>query len=330
MYKHCTQRKCSLHKEAVRDEAQSVCPVCGGWLTAVELEPGDTIPDFGFTILAKLPEGDGGMATVYRARIPAVRHDVALKLCRDNSYEYTALRREAHALAELQHPNIVRIIPVPAAHGTERYAPKVTVMGESRCFIVLEYVDGPSLRHQLRHKNTVRWPDAIRIVRQVGQALSFAHSKGFLHLDVKPSNILLDRTGRRVVLTDFGLVAPTDTGRRDPASGRRLLGTAGYMSPEHVSRQPLDYRADIFSLGVVLYEMLTGKAPFVKEDTSDTLKAVLRLEAVPPSQHDAKLIVMDAVLHKALAKDRSQRYQSTRELVEDTERALRARRGLFG
>jgi len=294
----------------------------------VELEAGDQIG--GFQVLARLPEGDGGMATVYKACHPALPGPAALKVCRHQPYHYAALQREAQALMALQHPHIVKIIRMPSGEGVDPYVPKVYVGGEPRCFIALEFIEGPSLRQRLGVEPRLSWPEVVRIIRQVGMALSYAHSKSFLHLDVKPSNILLAREGQHAVLTDFGLVRPTDTGRRDE-KGRRLLGTAGYMSPEHAARQQLDYRADIFSLGIVLYEMLTGVAPFTRKSTTQTLDAVQSEEPVPPSRQNSTVPpAADEVVMRALAKKRENRYQSTKQLVEDLERALAAHRGLFG
>lgn len=327
MYKRCPERQCPQSKQAILDLTESTCPACGAWLT-VELEAGDRIG--GFQVLAKLPEGDGGMATVYKAGHRLLPGLVALKVCHDHPYEYNALQREAEALVALQHPHIVKIIRLPSGEGTDPYVPKTYVGGEPRCFIALEFIEGPSLRQRLGTLPPLTWPEVAQVVRQVGTALSFAHSKGFLHLDVKPSNILLARQGKHAVLTDFGLVRPTDTGKRDE-KGRRLLGTAGYMSPEHIARQPLDYRADIFSLGVVLYEMLTGVAPFTKKSTSQTLVAVRYEQPVSPSKHNSALPpAADEVVMHALEKERANRYQSTRKLVEDLERALRVRRGFLG
>jgi len=327
MYKRCPDESCRQHQQAIRDPRQDRCPFCGAWLT-VELEAGDHIGRF--QIQDKLPEGDGGMATVYKARHPTLPGLLALKVCHDQPYEYEALQREAQALADLQHPHIVRIIRMPSGEDSDPYVPKVYVAGEPRCFIALEFVEGFSLRQRLKAKEPpLSWRKTTQLVRQVGMGLSFAHNRGFLHLDVKPSNILLAQKGQHAVLSDFGLVRPSDTGKRDE-KGKRLLGTAGYMSPEHVARQQLDYRADIFSLGVVLYEMLTGMAPFARKSTSQTLIAVRYEEPPPPSSHNSALpSAVDRVVLRTLAKDRDNRYSSTKQLVEDLERALGVRRGLF-
>jgi len=270
------------------------------------------------------------MATVYKARHRALPGPVALKVCQDQPYEFKALQREARALAALQHPHVVKIIRMSPGEGSDPYVPKTYVGGEPRCFIALEFIDGPSLRQRIGMKPSLTRQEVARLVRQVGAALSFAHSKGFLHLDVKPSNILLARQGKHVVLTDFGLVRPTDTGRRDK-EGRRLLGTAGYMSPEHVAGWPLDYRADIFSLGVVVYEMLAGVAPFTRKTTSQTLNAVCYEEPEPLLPRSPSLPrAVEQVVMRALVKERSNRYQSTKTFVEDLERALHVRRGFLG
>lgn len=314
MYKQCP--RC---KTKALDMSQALCPKCRASLV-VELDEGDAVGVF--TIGAKLPEGDGGMAAVHKAKMQSRRGLVALKIAHDKPYEYAALQKEAEVLRELDHPNIVKIVPLPAGqHGQGLFVEKTYIGGEPKCYIALEYIDGYSLRRRLKHPKPLTTAEIVTIVRQVGSALSYAHSKGVVHLDIKPSNILLTKDGRKVVLTDFGIVRLTDDRRGDRSW--RLVGTAGYMSPEHATRGTVDHRSDIFSLGVVLYEMLTGESPFRSETTSQTLSAVIHRDPPSPSELNPSLSAeVDKVVQKALAKDKRDRFQTTREMVEALEKAI--------
>ena len=315
MYKRCP--KC---KSETNDLSCRRCSKCNTLLSA-EPAPGEFVGPF--RILARLPEGDGGMATVYRAKVRGRDTEVALKIAHDKPDEYQALQKEAEALSSLRHPDVVRILPVPSKQGEKAFVHKEYIGGEPKCYVALEYVHGGSLRHRLNHGPPLTLPEILKIVRHVGSALSHAHSKGLVHLDVKPSNILLGEDGR-VVLTDFGIVREEDTGRTDTSG--RVFGTPGYMAPEHIRRRGVDHRSDVFSLGVVLYEMLTGTSPFKRGTTSATLHAVTGDQPESPSKLEHSLSKrMDDVLRKALAKDPDKRYQSVDDLVEAIEAS--ARRG---
>jgi len=298
---------------------QTLCAQCGARLT-VELEEEDKVSSF--TIIAKLPEGDGGMATVYKAKLARRKGYVALKIAHDRPHEYDALQTEANVLSELDHPNIVKIVPLSLTEDSKAvYVEKKYIGGEPKCYIALEYVEGYSLRRLLRHKGKLKPSEALDIMRQIGSALSYAHSKGIVHLDIKPSNILLSKDGRRVVLSDFGIVRPYHTGHRDNTG--KTIGTAGYMSPEHITRGSVDHRSDIFSLGIVLYEMLTGKAAFRERTTSQTLAAVIHKDPAPPSEINPDISPdLEQVILKALKKDKRERFQSTKEFVTALEDAI--------
>lgn len=313
------RKLCSRCRTEPEDIQQTFCAKCGARLT-VELEEGDKVGSF--EIIAKLPEGDGGMATVYKAKLPGRKGYVALKIAHDRSYEYSALQTEASVLSELHHPNIVKITPLSLADDEQEvYVEKKYIGGEPKCYIALEYIEGYSLRRLLKHKGRLEPSEILNIVRHIGPALSYAHSKGIVHLDIKPSNILLSKGGRRAVLSDFGIVRPYDTGRRDKTG--RTIGTAGYMSPEHITRGGVDHRSDIFSLGVVLYEMLTGKAAFKEKATSQTLAAVIHNVPVPPSEVNPDISSdLEQVVLKALKKDKRERFQSTKEFVSALEDAI--------
>ena len=318
------RKLCSKCKTETEDVQQTFCAKCGARLT-VELEEGDEVGSF--EIIGKLPEGDGGMATVYEAKLPGRKGHVALKIAHDRPYEYNALQTEANVLSELDHPNIVKIIPISLTEDRrEVYVEKRYIGGEPKCYLALEYIEGYSLRRLLRHKGKLEPSRILNIMRQIGPALSYAHSKGIVHLDIKPSNILLSKDGRLAVLSDFGIVRPYHTGRRDKTG--KTIGTAGYMSPEHITRGNVDHRSDIFSLGVVLYEMLTGEAAFKEKTTSRTLASVIHKDPVPPSEVNPDISPdLEQVVLKALEKDKRERFQSTKEFVTALEDAIPKRGG---
>ncbi|MGO9258276.1 MAG: protein kinase domain-containing protein [Bryobacteraceae bacterium] len=230
------------------------------------------------------PLGAGGMGEVYRAHDSRLNRDVAIKTLPaaffDDADRLARLRREAQALAALNHPNIAAIYGIEEDRGVRA--------------LVMELVEGPTLAERIGpaggHPGRIPLEEALDIVRQMADALEAAHEKGIIHRDLKPANVKVTPEGRVKVL-DFGLAKAFDA---EPASGGDrtasptltleatragvILGTAGYMSPEQARGKPVDKRADIWSFGVVLYEMLTGCIAFEGETVSDTLAAVLRAE----------------------------------------------------
>lgn len=310
-------KKCPKCETETSDVSVTFCPECRARLS-LHLEPGDRVKDF--EIVSQIPGGEGGMATVYKAKYVGRDGFVALKIARDRPYEYEALQVEAEALSQLDHPHIVKVIPLPSSSRDEKeYVAKTYVAGEPKVFIALEYIDGISLRRLLKHEERIDPSRALKIIHDIGSALSHAHHKGQVHRDVKPSNILMQRDGK-AILTDFGIVRPMDAGRR--RSGRRTFGTARYMSPEHVTGRPVDHRSDIFSLGVVLYEMVTGKAPFDEDTTSRTVKAIVREHPLPPSQIADVSPELESVILEAIEKDKSDRFQTTRHMIAALEEAV--------
>jgi serine/threonine protein kinase len=258
----------------------------------MSVRPGETIGRY--QILG--PLGSGGMATVYKAFHPALDRTVALKIIRtsltDDTEFLDRFRQEAKAVARLRHPNIVQVFDFGLADGQH--------------FIVMEYLEGGTLKQRLRslQQDAQRIPrrELLRIVSEVAEGLAYAHQFGILHRDVKPANVLLTRDGR-AVLTDFGIarmvmsVELTRTGVG--------VGTPEYMSPEQARGEGADERADIYSLGVMAYEMVAGRVPF----TADTPLAVvlkhLNDALPPPSSIDPEVGEnTDRVLMKALATSR--------------------------
>src|SRR5919199_990814 len=197
--------------------------------------------------------GSGGMSTVYRAYDPTLERWVAIKLMhRDISTDPDQLerfRREARAVASLNHPHIVTVIDA----GEDEGAP----------YIVFEYVEGETLKDRIRGRGRLPVPEAVAYAIEIGRALSSAHSRRLVHRDVKPQNVLIDLDGRAKV-TDFGIARSMEA-QSLTATGR-VLGTTDYVSPEQALGREVTEQSDIYSLGICLYEMLTGEVPF-KGDT---------------------------------------------------------------
>lgn len=262
--------------------------------------------------------GAGGMGEVYLAEDTTLHRLVAVKVLASNyTHNEEQLRRferEAYAASSLNHPNIVTIYEI----GFEA----------DLHFIVTEHVIGESLRHHIRH-HQMELRGVIDVAIQVASALTAAHETGIVHRDVKPENIMIRPDGYVKVL-DFGLAklaleveavgADTEAStqlllKTEPG---RVMGTINYMSPEQVRGQEVDARTDIFSLGVVLYEMLAGRRPFSGDTKSDTLAAILMVEPRPLIERFPNLPAeLNRILGKALKKNREERYQTAKELVVD-------------
>ena len=253
--------------------------------------------------------GSGGMGEVYRARDARLERDVALKLIPGAaSAEPSRLRRfeqEARAAAAIAHPNILAVYDVAVEDGVP--------------YIVSELLEGESLRARLR-SGPLPLRKAIEVARHTADGLAAAHDKGIVHRDVKPDNIFLTSDGR-VKILDFGIAKltaaedkPGRTGLPTETSAGAVVGTAGYMSPEQVRGETVDARSDIFSLGAVLYEMVTGGAPFSRETAADTMAAILNAEP-PDLDSAASPTGIARVIGRCLEKMREARYQSARDLA---------------
>jgi predicted Ser/Thr protein kinase len=312
-----TQRFCpQCRSPLAADAPEGLCPAClmaGALVSRLDVpEPGmvATTPPSGSQppaagewsdLAARFPQleilellGRGGMGTVYKARQRNLDRIIALKVIPPDAAKDPAFAerfgREARAMARMNHPNIVTVYDF--GHTGDVY------------WLMMEYVDGVNLRHALRAGH-LQPREALAIVPQVCDALQYAHDQGVVHRDIKPENVLLDRSGR-VKIADFGLAKLLGKGPDDFTLTRtqQVMGTPRYMAPEQIERPTtVDHRADIYSLGVVLYEMLTGELPMGRFD--------------PPSHKVQVDVRIDQVVLRALEKAPERRYQRASEIKTD-------------
>jgi serine/threonine-protein kinase len=267
------------------------------------------------------PLGSGGMGDIYLAQDVRLERQVALKLLPEQfTGDHERLRRfeiEAKAASALNHPNIITIYEIGEVDGVH--------------FIATEYIDGHTLREQML-RGPMKLIESVDVAIQIASALAAAHAAGIVHRDIKPENIMLRRDGYVKVL-DFGLARVTETGkpssdpeaqtllaqfRTDPG---RVMGTVSYMSPEQARGLEVDGRSDIWSLGVVLYEMISSRLPFKGDSVNDTFAAILR-EEPPPLNNLIRELPPECnwIISKSLTRDREDRYQTIKSLLSDLKR----------
>ena len=257
--------------------------------------------------------GRGGMAVVYRAYQASLNRYVAIKILPPqlgaNREFVERFQREAQAAAGLRHPNIVVIHDVGQDEGIY--------------YIVMELLEGRTLKQLIEQEGRLPPERAARIVEQVADALDYAHQRGFIHRDVKPSNIFVSPQDR-VTLTDFGIAKAASAARQLTREGM-LMGTPAYMSPEQASGAKVDYRTDLYALGVVLYQMLVGRTPFRGATPHATLHSVIYDPPPPLRKLDPRIPpAVEGVVLKAMAKRPEQRYQSGAEMAQALKKALAA------
>jgi eukaryotic-like serine/threonine-protein kinase len=259
--------------------------------------------------------GKGAMGIVYEGRDPNLDRRVAIKtvkvenLSEEAAAEYEArFRTEARSAARLQHPNIVSV------YDSDR---DIDI-----AFLVMEYIQGDDLKYHLDKGVRYSLDQSLKMVRDLLSALDYAHKQGIVHRDVKPANLLIE-PGGRVKLTDFGVARIQDSGEATRTQGS-MVGTLKYMSPEAVQGQKIDSRADLFSVGVVLYQLLTDKRPFDGDNDFSIIHQIIGHTPPPPSSFNARLpSAIDAVVARALAKDREQRFATARDFATALQSAMR-------
>src|SRR5262244_1542105 len=268
----------------------------------------DTLFDGRYRIERKL--GAGGMADVYLAEDQELGRRVAIKILNgrhaNDAQFIERFRREAKNAAALNHPNIVSIYDRGEAEDTY--------------YIAMEYLDGRTLKELIVSRGAAPINVAIEYARQILSALRFAHRHGIVHRDIKPHNVLVDGEGR-VKVTDFGIAR---AGASQMTEAGSIVGTAQYLSPEQARGAAVDQRSDLYSLGIVLYELLTGTVPFNGDTPVEIAMKHLSQTPEPPSEQRPDLPRdLDYVVMRALAKDPDDRYQSAEEMDADLERVAR-------
>jgi len=260
--------------------------------------------------------GSGGQGTVYQGMHLTLNIPVAIKVLPFSRNESMRKRfaREAQRAASLRHSNIVGVLDYEYDTDLDTY------------YIVSEFIDGTDLKKLLRRRGgPLRIDEVVSYLVQVGAALQFAHDQNIIHRDIKPSNILLEQRTGRIVLCDFGLARMVEGEELNVTSADAVKpGTPAYMSPEQCLGQELDHRTDIYSLGIVVYELLTGLNPFRgTHDTSDSIRYKHIHEAPPPPRelNPALTAGVEMVLLRAIEKDPDRRYHSVNEFVGALSRA---------
>ena len=251
--------------------------------------------------------GSGGMANVYKAKCHRLNRLVAIKILKNELADNTEFRRrfrdESRAVAQLSHANIVSVYDVSTSGDTE--------------YIVMELIDGITLKQYMERRGRMDWREAMHFITQIMRALSHAHSRGIIHRDIKPQNIMVLRDGS-VKVADFGIACLENEGQ---TLTQEALGSVHYISPEQARGDRIDARSDIYSAGVVLYEMLTGRLPF--EGDSAVSVAIQHLSSVPLPPRDINPDIPEAlelICMKAMSPNADKRYPTADAILEDLER----------
>lgn len=258
--------------------------------------------------------GIGGMAVVYQAYDLKLKRDVALKVLRDDvsmdAESRKQFRKEYQAVEKLNHPNIRAVYDVVVSGDTE--------------YIVMEYVDGINLKQYMKTQGVLTWQEVLHFTTQIARALSHAHRRGIRHMDIKPQNIMLPKDGT-VKIADFGIAQMDGT---DADSADEAVGSIHYISPEQARGDAVDDRADIYSLGVVMYEMLTGRLPFDGKSVAEV--AVQHYSVLPDAPGELNPNVppaLEEIALRAMQPDPNDRYSSADEMLADLEEFRRAQSG---
>ena len=250
--------------------------------------------------------GTGGMAVVYKAKCHRLNRLVALKILKSDLAQDEDFRRrfnaESQAVAQLSHPNIVSVYDVSRGGDTE--------------YIVMELIDGITLKQYMEKRGQLNWRESLHFITQIMRGLSHAHSRGIVHRDIKPQNVMVLRDGS-VKVADFGIACLENSAQ---TLTQEALGSVHYISPEQARGERTDARSDIYSSGVVMYEMLTGRLPF--EGDSAVSVAIQHLSSVPlaPRELNAEIPQqLELICMKAMTPDLSRRYASADAMIADLE-----------
>ncbi len=265
------------------------------------------------------PLGAGGMGEVYRAKDAKLGREIAVKVLpaavAADGDRRARFEQEARAASALNHPNILTVYDIGEADGA--------------LYIAMELVEGRTLRELVASGEPLPTKRLLELSVQIAEGLAKAHAAGIVHRDLKPENVMVSKDGF-VKILDFGLAKLTETPAQDasvlptaiaaPTQPGTVMGTAGYMSPEQASGQPVDYRSDQFSFGAIVYEMATGKRAFQRKTGAETLVAIIREEPEPLTQAAPKAPApVRWIVERLLAKDPEERYASTKDLARDLE-----------
>ncbi len=267
--------------------------------------------------------GRGATAVVYLAKHEGLDMPVAVKVLRkrlsESKPQYAErFLREARMAAWLQHPNIVRVIDCGVEGGFH--------------YMVMDYVDGPSCRQQIRdHKRGLHWREAAEIVRQAAIGLAYAAARDVIHRDVKPSNLMIESSGR-IRVTDLGLAKLSIKGMAELTQELHTVGTPNYMSPEQIqSAADLDLRSDIYALGATFYHLVTGRPPFLGDTAMEVIAQHLSAPLVPPREIRSSLPRdVSSIICKMMAKQREERYQNYEAVIADVEQVLEGKEPAAG
>lgn len=250
--------------------------------------------------------GVGGMADVYRGEDTLLGRPVAIKILHANfanDDEFVSrFKREAQAAGKLNHPNIVNMYDVG--------------FDQDLHYIIMEYVDGKTLKEYITEKGRLSIDEAVKFTIAIGEGLEHAHAMGIVHCDIKPHNVIITRTGR-VKVTDFGIARAMNS-TNTVMYTNSIMGSAHYLSPEQASGKTIDGSTDIYALGVVLYEMLSGKVPFEGETPIAVALKHVREKVIPPTRYNPSIPpLLESVVLKALSKDPKDRFESISDMMSD-------------
>lgn len=252
--------------------------------------------------------GEGGMSEVYKAKCNKLNRFVAVKILKkqfaDNKEISQKFKREATAIANLSDTNIVNVLDV----GTQ----------EDIDYIVMEYISGKTLKELINYSGKLSYNTAIKIALQIAKALDCAHRNNIIHRDIKPQNILVTESGE-VKVTDFGIAKSTDS--QTITNTTSIIGSAHYLSPEQAKGTYIDFRSDIYSFGIVLYEMVTGRLPFEGDSPVTVALKHLQEEPIPPKNINSAIPdSLNKLILKAIEKEPIKRYQNAKEIIQDLQK----------